>query len=152
MAHQRKTIRDAIVTAVTGLATTGANVYNTRPYPVDAGELPALVVMASDEERQDEEQVHVAATVAPVPTKRDLTVEILAVAAGSTYYDTLDQIALEVETALGVDLTLSGAVRELWYAGTELEMTNEVDQPAGVLTIRYIASYITDMRDPQASL
>ena len=41
MAHIRKTIREQIVTTVTGLSTTGSNVYETRYFPLETGNLPA---------------------------------------------------------------------------------------------------------------
>jgi hypothetical protein len=50
MAHARKLIRDNIVTTVTGLSTTGANVFKSRVYPLSAGSLPALTVYTRSEE------------------------------------------------------------------------------------------------------
>ena len=35
MAHVRQQIRDAIVTALTGLTTTGTNVFRSRIYPLE---------------------------------------------------------------------------------------------------------------------
>lgn len=153
MPHQRKTIRDAIVSAVTGLTTTGSSVFVHRAYPVDTSEMPALVVFTGDEEWIADEQI---ATVTPtggtVPQERTFELEIMAHAIGDTYYDTLDQIALEVETALGADLTLAGAVREIWYAGASWEATGELEQAAGTLTLSYAVSYRTDARDPQSNI
>ena len=44
MAHIRKTIRENIVTTLTGLATTGSSVYETRIFPINYAKLPALMV------------------------------------------------------------------------------------------------------------
>ena len=45
MAHVWKSIRDNIVTAATGLSTTGARVYRSRIYPLEtASNLPGLSV------------------------------------------------------------------------------------------------------------
>ncbi len=49
MAHVRKQIRDAIVTAVTGLTTTGSNVFRSRIYPLESGKLPGLCVYTKSE-------------------------------------------------------------------------------------------------------
>ena len=44
MAHVRQSIRDNVVTAVTGLSTTGSNVFRSRVYPLGTNKLPALCV------------------------------------------------------------------------------------------------------------
>ena len=48
--HVRKQIRDAIVTLVTGLTTTGSNVFAGRTYALQDSELPALRVYTGDED------------------------------------------------------------------------------------------------------
>ena len=49
MAHIRKSIRDNAVTAVTGLSTTGSNVFRSRVYPLGTNKLPALCVYTNGE-------------------------------------------------------------------------------------------------------
>ena len=49
MAHIRKSIREHVVTTVTSLSTTGSNVYETRYFPLQTGNLPALIVYTLDE-------------------------------------------------------------------------------------------------------
>ena len=44
MAHVRQSIRDNVVTAVTGLSITGSNVFRSRVYPLGTNKLPALCV------------------------------------------------------------------------------------------------------------
>ena len=44
MAHVRQSIRDNVVTAVTGLSTTGSNVFRLRVYPLGTNKLPAMSV------------------------------------------------------------------------------------------------------------
>ena len=45
MSHARQKIRDAVVTLITGLTTTGTRVYDTKLYNLDPSEdLPGLVV------------------------------------------------------------------------------------------------------------
>ena len=43
MAHIRQSIRDNAMTAVTGLSTTGSNVFRSRVYPLGTNKLPACV-------------------------------------------------------------------------------------------------------------
>ena len=49
MAHFRQYIRDNAVTAVTGLSTTGSNVFRSRVYPLGTNKLPALCVYTDSE-------------------------------------------------------------------------------------------------------
>ena len=49
MTHIRQQIRDRIIADVTGLATTGANVYDSKLYNILQGELPALAVYTQNE-------------------------------------------------------------------------------------------------------
>ena len=54
MAHIRKTIRENVKTAITGLSTTGTSVYETRYFPLQTGNLPALIVYTLDETIEEE--------------------------------------------------------------------------------------------------
>ena len=47
MAHVRKLIRDNITTTLTGLTTTGSNVFQTRFFPLEDTKLPALCITPS---------------------------------------------------------------------------------------------------------
>ena len=49
MAHVRQSLRDNVVTAVTGLSTTGSNVFRSRVYPLGTNKLPALCVYTDSE-------------------------------------------------------------------------------------------------------
>ena len=49
MAHIRQSIRDNAVTAITGLSTTGSNVFRSRVYPLGTNKLPALCVYTDSE-------------------------------------------------------------------------------------------------------
>ena len=53
MAHQRKTIRDNVITTLTGLATTGSRVYNTRILPNLESNLPCLNVYTISESSEE---------------------------------------------------------------------------------------------------
>ena len=49
MAHVRQSIRDNAMTAVTGLSTTGSNVFRSRVYPLGTNKLPAHCVYSNAE-------------------------------------------------------------------------------------------------------
>ena len=54
MSHARQQIRDAVVAAVTGLATTGASVHKTRMFKFEDDDLPALGVYTLSEDIERE--------------------------------------------------------------------------------------------------
>jgi hypothetical protein len=96
--HIRKQIRDAAKTALTGLATTGANVFSGRVAPLQQSELPALLIFLNGDEG-----IHGASNGGATSAYSGL-LRIEGVAAGAnTLIDTLDQIAKEVELDLFAD-------------------------------------------------
>ena len=50
MIHFRTQIREAAAAALIGLATTGANVFQSRLHPIAEAKLPCLLVNTDDEE------------------------------------------------------------------------------------------------------
>ena len=52
MAHARQQIREAVLAAVTGLATTGANVFVNKITPQEAESLPNLLVYTNGEQSE----------------------------------------------------------------------------------------------------
>jgi hypothetical protein len=143
MPHQREAIRDAMVTALTGLATTGARVYRSRVYPIAAHLLPALLVYARGETSERE-------IVMGVPTKLvrrcDIIVEGMARAVADVD-ETLDDIAAEVEAAIGGS-QLSSAARDCTLTSTDIDIVDGGDQPLGVVRLTFAVTYRTVENNP----
>ncbi len=138
MTHARQQLRDAVVTAVTGLATTGTSVFTGRVYPMQESELPALVVNTIAESA--EPQTLDFDTV----VLRTVTVEIRGHArATADLADVLDGIAEEVETALAGMVTVGGTSVALEYAGAQIDFSGDVDQPVGWVAMRWTAQLYT---------
>ncbi len=139
MAHARETIRTLIKTRLTSLSTTGANVYSMRVYPVET--LPCLSIYINNESVEsitlNGDQYRVI----------DLTVEGRAKAT-SELDNTLDDIAAEVETALFTDETLSGNVKSIEYVATEIELNDELEQPAGIIRLSFNVFYRVNKTTP----
>ena len=149
--HRRAVIRAAIQSAVTGLATTGANVSIGRVYPETIPTLPALNIITGNEEIDAEEQILISPDSGKWPQDRRVEYDIEMRAAGASLDDTLDQIALEVETALNADAKLGGECDKIEYVGSEAsELSGEVEEPIGLRTLSYLVHYRVDARDPQA--
>lgn len=145
--HIRKQVRDAAVADLTGLATTGANVFTARVASLTSAEMPGLVVMLRAETSQHD-------TMSPGPTiARDgrLVVEGRA-QGGDGLEDTLDQIAVEVETQIyttaeALDLLLMN----IGTPTTEIELlepSEGVAQRTGVIRMLFPVTYRTPLADP----
>lgn len=128
MAHARQQIREAAATTCTGLTTTGSTVYQSRVYPVET--LPALSLYTLSE------QV-IERTMEGNELRELLLVIEGRVKATSNLDDTLDDIAEEVETALNADKTLSGAVKSLDLSETEIELSDDLEKPSGLIRLLF---------------
>jgi hypothetical protein len=145
MSHVRTQLRERLVAVLGGLPTTGARVAAGRLYPLPGTALPALTV------RTPAESAEGADGLARDILERRIDVEIIGHAAGGGDLEAvLDQIALEVEAALGASLAVSGRVVDLAYLGAELELDGGIDAPAARLTLRYAAQIWTPADDPGA--
>ena len=94
--HMRQQILAAVATAVTGLATTGANVFRGRVSDLQRSELPALRI------RMGNEVVEPRTFPAPRTQERRLQVDVVACVREADGLDAaLNAIFAEVEVALG---------------------------------------------------
>lgn len=142
--HARKQIRAAVAAAVTGLQATGSRVYRSRVYPMASAELPGLCIYTTTEAAQPE------IMRAPRRLVRDLSVIVEAYAVATDDVDgTLDDIAAQVEAAIGADPTLGGKVRRVHVAQTETMLTGEGEKPIGVLRLTFAAEYATYENQPE---
>jgi len=133
--HVRKQVRDAVATAVTGLATTGSRVHGYRVYALEgSADLPALSVYIDREDGEDI-TIHAGGT-----RERVLSVHVRGLAAAaSAVEDTLDTIAKEVETALASGVVVGSRTVPLRYAGCDIEW-EAGDRPFGAIDLRFTAT------------
>lgn len=141
MTHLRKTIRDELVTAVTGLSTTGSNVFDSRVMPLSQASLPALCVYAASEESEQ---------VGNTLLRRYVNLAVVAfVRAVAGIEDTLDTIAEEVETA--VVLSAFTDVKRITLGSTEFDFSDEGDTSFASMTLTFVAEYHTVQGTPGVS-
>lgn len=135
--HLRTQIRDAVSTAVTGLTTTGSRVHKSYMAPVDSDALPCLLVNLSGGENISGADVGGA-------QERDIDVTVSGFAKAVGDVDAiLNQIAIEVETALAAVPTLSGKCTRLWLERIESDIDTSLERPAGRIDLGYRAKYFT---------
>ena len=144
MAHQRKTIRDAVITSLTGLSTTGSRVFNSRVYPNEESKLPCLNVFTLYEAVELDS---VKSTIRSL----ELVVEGFA-SANSNIENTLDTIATEVEEALGSDTSLSNTCQSHNITNTEITLANEGSLPIGVVRLVFNVIYRTTQADVETQI
>lgn len=156
MSHARARIRLAVVAALTGLATTGGNVFAGRLRPLGKSPPPSLFVYSLEEEAS------VDAAGASPKLARTLTLAIegrVQLAGGNDEVDpedTLDAIAAEVETALfaayATPSLLRALLQALDYAGMRMDLQPAGEALVGSVTMRFTATYRTVEGLPEATV
>lgn len=146
MAHVRKQIRDAIVTAVTGLTTTGSNVFRSRLYPLESSKLPGLCIFT----RSEAVEFDTLTMSRSINRVLDVIIEGY-VSATANYDNTLDQIAVEVEEALAADATLGGLAKDLQVTAFEADFSADGDQPVAVGRFTVTVQYRTAENDVETA-
>lgn len=138
MPHVRQTIRDNIVTAVTGLSTTGSNVYRTQIYPLEHSNLPGLCVYASVEDAAIDNMTGTRS----LERRCDYIIEAF-VRAASNYDNTMDTICAEIEAAMATDVTRGGNAKDTVLTRSEFEYSEEGDRPMAMARLTYSVQYRT---------
>jgi hypothetical protein len=134
--HARQQIREATATALTGLTTTGSRVFQSRMVPQES--LPCLLVTTNSEEINPQtignRQERMLELVVHGYAKQTATVD-----------DVLDQIALEVETAM--------AVRQ-WAVlqRIDVDFDEHLEKPVGSISLTYQYQYFTNADAPGVPL
>lgn len=145
-AHIRKQIRDAAVTALTGLTTTGAHVFPSAVYPLQDKDLPALRIDTGDED------IQVETVLSDPPLERMLQLLIQAcVKQNATYNDTVDTIISEVEIAIAAHQALGGA-KYVALRTIKLELAGEGEKPIAIVTMTFEVPYFTAQSAPDVAL
>lgn len=146
MSHVRRQIREAVAAAVTGLATTGSRVFQSRVYPLRDADLPCLMVST------DDERIESGNAVMGGELDRELVVTVRGVAkANADLDDTLDGIAEQVEPVLN-GATLGGKAKNCQLTGIKVEMDESLEKPVGVISLEYRVTYFTAPASPGTAL
>lgn len=138
MAHVRQQIRDDIVTTLTGLSTTGSNVYRSRVYPLADDKLPGICIFT------DSEEIETSSITPPRTQMRALNVRADVYVKGVSNFDTeVDTICQEIEQALASDVTRGGLAKDTTVTGFEVEFSGEGDQPVAIGRLSISVQYAT---------
>ena len=135
MAHLRKQIRDRITTTLTGLTTTGNNVFQTRKYPLSESKLPGIAIYTNSHEFEP-------LSINPPRTLNntlDIVIELYVKNTNSE--DVLDTVSEEVEAALYADLELNGLVDNAYQVSMDIDHSADGDQPVTLGKMVYRVNY-----------
>jgi hypothetical protein len=147
--HVHRQIITALAAALTGLTTSGANVFTERPEerPLQAAELPALRVYPGEESGAISEHgvVRTRACGLAVVIEACVKASIDAV-------DTIDAMCIEVEVELDVGVPLGGLAQMIEPRAFEYDSSADADLPVAVGRTTYEIIYHTAQGAPDVPL
>ena len=145
--HIRQQIREKFCTTLTGLTTTGSNVFESRVYPLENASLPALIIYTKSETSEP----------IVIGTQRLMSRDLLVVVecyakATSNFDDTIDTISKEVEAAIAADRTLDGLAKDTYLESTEIEFNAEGEKPLGYVSLTFLTNYYVKENAPDVAV
>ena len=146
MAHLRQSIRERVAADVTSLVTTGANVFQSRIFPVEDSKLPCLLVYTTSEDSE------VTEMASPRPMTRILNVVVQGVVGAAQPDDTLDLISKEVEVALAGDVSINSLAINSFLASTEIDFNADGAKPIGTVVLNYSVEYRNLDNNPESAI
>ena len=145
--HLRRQIRERAATTLTGLTTTGSNVFQSRVYPMESAGLPGLCIYTT------EETVEIQSMGGTRNVSRDLTLIVEGYATDSANVDdTLDQIGKEIEIAMSGDITLNDLAQDSYLSSVEITLSGDGSTGIGKITHSYTVVYQNAENAPDAAL
>lgn len=146
MTHRAESVVQAVVAKVTGLTATGARVYRGRVYPVQAGELPCLLVYMGGDE------IVARMSNALIDSSLTIYVEALTRSASSQIDTLLNTIREQVTIALAADHTqgLGYVIDSIEGDTPQPELSGEGEQIAGSLRMEWKFIYRRSRTNPGA--
>jgi hypothetical protein len=149
MPHARTQVRDAVIAAVTGLATTGASVFAGRTRNLGTRHPPALLVYARETRTVADTQRGVAVRKLAHTLRLFVEGRVSRSAANANedvarkLEDQLDQVELEVGAAIGADATLGGKVKDILLIGSTLSAQAPGESHEGEVRMEFEVQYRT---------
>ncbi len=148
MAHQRQLIRQAVRALLLNQTAALAKIETTRVTRYRKSELPAIAVYTSEEMVAE-----ASSTTAPRELTRELDVVIAGwVGFGDGMDDAMDDLALEIETAMHADPYLGGLAGDSILKASTMAVDGEGDALMGFLTLTYGVTYRTLAPEAQTNL
>ena len=136
MAHKRQSIRERVASTLTGLTTTGSNVFQSRVYPIENTKLPCLLIYTTEETSEP------LTTNPPRAIEKVLSLVVEGyVKANTNFDDTIDTICEEVEEALFTDRLINDLALDSFLVNTDISYNGEGDNPLGIVVMTFQITY-----------
>jgi hypothetical protein len=146
MSHLRQQIRERVASTLTGLTTTGSNIFQSRIYPMEQASLPGLIVYSVSESTMP-------VTMGAIrDMDATLTLAIEAYAIGANLDDSLDTICKEVQVAMYGDRTVNSLAKDLQLDSTTIVFAQDSDVPAGYATMNWSVNYQFAENNPEVAI
>lgn len=144
--HIRQQIRQAVVSTLTGLTTTGTNVFTSRVYALPQVALPALCIYTKDEATE-----YVSMTI-PRTLQRNLNLSVeIFVAANQNSDNTIDQACAEIEQAIANDVTISGKAKDTMITSVDVDFDGDGEVPVARATMNLLITYFNVEGDAEVA-
>ena len=135
MAHYRLQIRERVATTLTGLNTTGSNVFQSRIYNIEESKLPCLCIYTVSETSEP-------ISMSPprsIEKVLDLVIEIYT--KGQNSATDLDAVVKDVKTKMFSDRLINNLAKDSYLSTQELTYNGEGDKNIAVGVLTYQVFY-----------
>ena len=135
MAHYRQQIREQVATTLTGLNTTGNNVFQSRIYNIEESKLPCLCIYTVSETSEP-------ISMSPprsIEKVLDLVIEIYI--KGQNSATDLDAVVKDVKTKMYSDRLINNLAKDSYLSTQELTYNGEGDKNIAVGVLTYQVFY-----------
>lgn len=146
MSHGAAQIHAALVLALTGLSTTGGNVFADEVSAIPESRLPALRVLDDGGE-----EIDYATTSRPRTLLRRISFSVRVLAKASIARVELNSALSDIESALYAN-SLGGLVRDLRIESVTKQYSDDADQRVGSADIRVVADWVSLEGSPETCL
>ena len=135
MAHYRQQIREQVATTLTGLDTTGNNVFQSRIYNIEESKLPCICIYTVSETSEP-------ISMSPprsIEKVLDLVVEIYVKGLNSS--SDLETVLKEVKEKMFTDRLINNLAKDSYLTTQELTYNGEGDKNIAVGVLTYQVFY-----------
>ena len=135
MAHYRQQIRERVATTLTGLDTTGNNVFQSRIYNIEESKLPCICIYTVSESSEP-------ISMSPprsIEKVLDLVVEIYIKGLNSA--SDLETVLKEVKEKMFTDRLINNLAKDSYLSSQELTYNGEGDKNIAVGVLTYQVFY-----------
>lgn len=136
--HKRQAIRENLKTTLTGLTTTGSNVFTTRVYPVAQTLTQGIIIYNESESIQ-----YLTTGTARTQERISIFKVEVYVKTNTGFDDKMDTIMAEIESALAVDVTRGGHAIDTMIDSFDSEYNGDGEVPVGIGSIDVTVKYHT---------